>query len=67
MINPNKYAARHAMIKLLQMKDNEKFLRATKGKVTFHTVEKITRMTVDYSSEIREARWKWHNLFSGAE
>lgn len=63
MIKPNKSASRHIIMKLLKAKDKD-ILKATRQKS--HIIEENTiRKTVDFSSEIRETRRKWHNIVQG--
>lgn len=55
---------RYLIIKLLKMKDKEKMLKAPIEKWHITNKGKTIWMTANFSSEMMEARRKWHCTFS---
>ena len=62
-INPRKNMPRHTVIKLTEIKDKEKILKATREKqqITYKRIH--IRLPADFSAETLQARREWHNIF----
>ena len=62
-INTRRNTPRHIVIKLTNIKDKEKLLKATRE--TWQIIYKGTpiRLTADFSAETLQARREWHDIF----
>ena len=61
-INPRRNTPRHIVIKLITIKDKDKILKLTRGKITTYKGTPI-RLSADFSTETLQARREWHDIF----
>ena len=61
-INPRRNTPRHIVIKLTKIKDQDKMLKATRGKQITYRGTPI-RLSADFSIETLHARREWHDIF----
>ena len=61
-INPRRNTPRHIVIKLITIKDKDKILKLTRGKITTYKGTPI-RLSADFSTETLQARREWHDTF----
>lgn len=63
-IDSKKFTLTHIRVTLLKTKDRGKILKTEREKqYLIYRGKKTIQMTTDFSSEIKEARRKWHNIF----
>ena len=62
-INPRRNMLRHTEIKLTNIKDKEKLLKATREKRQITYKGTPIRLTADFSAETLQARREWHDIF----
>ena len=62
-INPRRNTPRHIVIKLTEIKDKEKLLKATREKRQITYKGTLIRLTADSSAETVQAKREWHNIF----
>ena len=60
-LNTNRPTRRHFIIKMAKVKDEERFLKAAKGKKEFNYkgLPPPIRLSADFSSETLQARKEW--------
>ena len=61
-INPRRNILRHIVIKLREIKDRDKILKATRVKQQIRYKGTPIRLSADFSTEILQARREWHNI-----
>ena len=62
-INPRRNLLRHIVIKRTKIKDRGKILKATREKWQVTYKGTCIRLSVDFSTEIPQARREWHDIF----
>ena len=62
-INPTRNTPRHIVIKLAEIKDKEKLLKAAREKQQITYKGTPIRLTADFSAETLQARREWHDIF----
>ena len=60
-INPRRNTPRHIVIKLITIKDKDKILKLTRGKITTYKGTPI-RLSADFSTETLQARREWYDI-----
>ena len=61
-INPRKNMPRHIAIKLVKIKNKEKFLKAARENQQMTYKGPPIRLTADFSAETLQARREWHDI-----
>ena len=61
-INPRRNTARHRVIKLVKIKDEEKLLKAAREKRQITYKGTPIRLTADFSAQTLQARREWHDI-----
>ena len=64
-INPKRFTPRLIIIKMAQVKDKEKILKAARGIQLVTYKGTPIRLSVNFSAETLQARREWHNVFKG--
>ena len=62
-LNPRRNASRHILIKLTEIKDKERILKAAREKQQLTYKGKPIQLTVDLSVETLQARREWQDVF----
>ena len=62
-LNPRRNASRHILIKLTEIKDKERILKAAREKQQLTYKGKPIQLTVDLSAETLQARREWQDIF----
>ena len=62
-MNPNRPTPRYITIKMAKVKDKERILKAAKEKQRFNYKGSPIRLSVDFSTEMLQARRGWQNIF----
>ena len=63
-INARKNTSRRILIKLNNIKNKEKILKATRGKQQITLKGTQIRLSADFSAEILQARREWHDVLT---
>ena len=62
-INWRRNTLRHIVIKLTEIKDRDKILKATREKWQISYKGILPRLSADFSTETLQAKREWHNVF----
>ena len=62
-IDPNRPTPRHLLVRLSNVKDKERILKAAREKQSITYKGKSIRLCTDFSAETMEARRQWHDIF----
>ena len=63
MLDPRKHIPRHIIITLPKIKEEERSLKAARGKETVTYKEVSIRLSADFSKETFQARRGWKEVF----
>ena len=62
-LNPKRNTLRHVLIKPIEIKHNERILKATREKQKVTYMGKPIRLKADLSAETLQARREWQDIF----